>query len=149
MKKILPISRGFTLIELLVVITIIAFLAVIGIVAFGNAQAQARDGRRRADLDAIATAMEANRDPLAGIYKRCAADQATIYANGVLPVDPINGSYGGVSYGYTTSTCDTANQTTYSVCARLEKGNGNYSDSSCSTPSSGAGANFYGRKNQQ
>lgn len=148
MKKFLPTSnKGFTLIELMVVVTIIAFLAVIGIVSFTNVQAQARDGRRRADIDAIGTAMEANRDPVTGYYKQCATNASTIYANGALPADPINTSYNNVTYQYTTSTCDTANGTTYTVCALLEKGNGN-SSSNTAINTSGT-LSFYCRASQQ
>lgn len=50
-------SRGFTLIELMVIISIIAILSVIGIVTFSNIQKNARDVKRRADIDAISKAL--------------------------------------------------------------------------------------------
>ena len=49
-------KKGFTLIELLVVIAIIALLATIGVVAFGSAQAKARDSKRVADVSNVQTA---------------------------------------------------------------------------------------------
>ncbi len=52
--------KGFTLIEVLVVVAIIAILAILGLALFGNVQRNARDGRRRSDINAIAKAMEAN-----------------------------------------------------------------------------------------
>lgn len=48
---------GFTLIELLVVITIIAILSVMGMAVYGGLQKNARDAKRRTDLDAIAKAL--------------------------------------------------------------------------------------------
>lgn len=136
MKKSLPTSKGFTLVELMVVITIIAFLAIIGIVSFTNIQAQSRDGRRRADIDAIATAMEANKNPL-GTYPAYAV---AIFADGKLPIDPIDATH----YVYTVL----ADAATYTACAKLEKANGNFSDAG-TTVASGNGAIFYCRKSQQ
>lgn len=50
--------KGFTLIELLIVMAIIAILISIGLAAFTRAQAQARDGQRKSDLQNIAGALE-------------------------------------------------------------------------------------------
>jgi prepilin-type N-terminal cleavage/methylation domain-containing protein len=46
-------KKGFTLIELLVVIAIIGLLATLAVVAFGSAQAQARDAKRVSDVQSI------------------------------------------------------------------------------------------------
>lgn len=48
--------RAFTLIELMVVIAIIGILATIIVVSYINAQAKSRDNKRRADVQAIASA---------------------------------------------------------------------------------------------
>lgn len=110
MKKLLPASKGFTLIELMVVVTIIAFLSVIGIVAFTNAQKQARDGRRRADIEAIATALESNRT--AGQYPVVNCASTTIFAGGKCPTDPDPAkSYTGIPL---------PDLNTFAVCAILE-----------------------------
>jgi len=50
--------KGFTLVELLVVITIIGILTGISIVAYGQVQKNARDGKRKADLTSIQNALE-------------------------------------------------------------------------------------------
>jgi prepilin-type N-terminal cleavage/methylation domain-containing protein len=54
--KYLKRERGFTLIELLTVIAIIGILATIIVVSYINAQAKSRDNKRRADVQAIASA---------------------------------------------------------------------------------------------
>ncbi len=100
MNFILPNSKkGFTLIELLVVIAIIAILAVIGITVFSGQQATARDARRRADIQAIAQALEANHPVGAASYN---ALLATNFANGVIPTD--TGNTSGAQYSACWST---------------------------------------------
>ena len=49
-------KRAFTLIELLIVIAIIGILATVIVVSYVNAQAKSRDNKRRADVQAIASA---------------------------------------------------------------------------------------------
>ena len=97
MKKYLPKLnnlKGFTLIELLVVIAIIAVLAVIGFAAFSGIQSRARDASRRADLKAIADALEVNKNSTG--YQPITASQ---FGAGVLPgggsiaVDPRGFAY--------------------------------------------------------
>lgn len=106
--------RGFTLVELLVVITIIAILAVVGISAFSAAQKTARDGRRRADVDSVAKAMESHFNPTTGSY--IALDPA-FFASGATPTDPSsNAAY--------SATLTNSNKGFY-VCATLDNGNGN------------------------
>lgn len=52
---------GFTLIELLVVISILAILATVAVVQYTGINSKARDSARRADIYAIATALEVNK----------------------------------------------------------------------------------------
>lgn len=142
MKKLLPKSaknpQGFTLVELLIVVSIIAILAVIGLVIFGNFQKNARDARRKADINSIATAMESNYNETTGQYKALAV---SMFSGGVIPKDPLTGTncsenvckYCSLdSEGDCTTTSDTvgiigtvsvpAAGTDYVVCANLEAG---------------------------
>lgn len=112
MKKFLPTSntlsvnkKGFTLVELLVVITIIAILSVIGITVFTGVQKNARDARRRADIESISKAFEITYSGAA--YRPLTAADFS----GPVPQDPLGGNYSG----YPGSA-----GSTYSVCADLE-----------------------------
>ncbi len=77
-------KSGFTLVELLVVISIIAILSVVGITLFSGVQRNARDARRRADIDAIAVALESKKVPGA-VYYSTIAD--TDMSSGKIPMD--------------------------------------------------------------
>lgn len=51
-------KRGFTLIELMIAVSIIAILSAVGLVTYNSARMIARDAKRKADLKAIAQALE-------------------------------------------------------------------------------------------
>jgi general secretion pathway protein G len=51
-------QKGFTLIEILVSATIIAVLTAIGLVSFSIANRNARDAKRKADLEQVRAALE-------------------------------------------------------------------------------------------
>lgn len=94
----LPAGRqGFTLVELLVVVGIMAILSVIGISIYGGARVQARDARRRLDIDAIANALEANRKPGASAYEAMAS---VWFASGSVPLDSNNPTSNGFQHQY-------------------------------------------------
>lgn len=156
-------TKGFTLIELMVAISIVAVLATIGLTLFGNAQKTGRDGKRRADIDAIATNLESRFNTTknqncgngtGGIPSGTDAAEstycppyATWFAGGSIPVDPLNtGTYTYTNDGGAIPT--NATFTTYTICAHLEgTGSGNSTDYS---GAQGAGSkDYYCRKNQQ
>lgn len=109
-------KSGFTLIELLTVMTIIAVLVGLALVSFQGTRKTARDGKRKADLEQIRSALE--------MYR---ADNPTIgYPSGglgdlsgyiTIPSDPLPER----NYSYT----GTANS--YVLCAALEVGGGTVS----------------------
>lgn len=86
---ILPREKGFTLIELMVAIAIVAILAVVGLVVYGDVQKKARDARRTQDIRAIAEAMETNK-PVGGVNYTKPDD--SWFAGGVIPTDPKTGT---------------------------------------------------------
>jgi general secretion pathway protein G len=97
--QISSINRGFTLIELLVVMTLIGLLVGISLFAMGGARESARDGSRKADLEAVRSALE--------LYKADCDE----YPMDEVPQDPLIGSR---DYYYSSTG------TTYELCAALE-----------------------------
>lgn len=88
MKKLS--QQGFTLIELMVVIAIIAILAMVSIGIFSGVQGNARDGRRIAEVNALAKNVESTRDPITGKYTYTSAQFSADYPNGL--TDPSDSS---------------------------------------------------------
>jgi prepilin-type N-terminal cleavage/methylation domain-containing protein len=127
---------GFTLIELMVVVAIIGILMAAGIVAFTNAQQNARDSRRKADIDAISKALEQYYQNNSFVYPASASAISTYFPAGSAPTDPQGGSY---NLSLTTAA--------YCICATLEKtdrGNATALGSSgACTYGTGSGADYF------
>jgi len=105
---------GFTLIELLVAMTIVAVLLGISLVSYQGARKSARDGKRKADLEQVRSALEMCRTDTgsypATIYNDISCGTpAKTYLSGT-PKDPLANR----TYSYTS----TANS--YILCAALE-----------------------------
>ncbi|MFZ5366304.1 MAG: type II secretion system protein [Patescibacteria group bacterium] len=112
-------GAGFTLIELLVVISLIGILMGILLVAYQGTRKSARDGRRKADLEQIRSALEMCRTdkgsyPVGSSLPSAGGVDCSNYLPSV-PKDPLDPTY---LYPYT----GTAN--TYTLCAYLETGTG-------------------------
>ncbi len=104
--------RGFTLIELLVVVAIIAILSAIGITAFGSISVNARDAKRKADVESITKALENKFNPETGKYP---VDlQAGYFTANALPQKPETGNYEDITW-------TDSDHTGFQVCVTLEK----------------------------
>lgn len=88
--NLVKVNKGFTLIELLVVIAIIAILSTIGLTLFNGAQQNARDARRKSDIDAIAAALEGKRSPGTVSYS---VISGTDFSAGAVPADSTTAQY--------------------------------------------------------
>ena len=102
---------GFTLIELLVAVTIIGVLTVLGTLSYQKTNQKARDGRRKADLEQIRTALEIYRtDTSDSTYAIDLVDLVPDYMQ-TAAADPK-----GFVYYYVPA----GNLRSYSLCAHLE-----------------------------
>lgn len=99
-------SKGFTFIEILVVATIIGLLTTIAAVTYQSANKKARDGKRKADLEQIRSALEMYRSDN-GNYP--ATGSLSLLVSGyiqAIPTDPTTYSYYYSSGGASTYTLD-------------------------------------------
>lgn len=130
--------RGFTLVELIVVIAILAILSIVGVAVFQGQQKNARDSKRKADITAIANALESGKTPGDVTYTELAD---SMFSSGAIPTDPANTNVapnnacpGVCKYCVRTSSgnCSTTDTpvgagapaavTSWVICANLEAG---------------------------
>lgn len=126
-NKCIRNQQGFTLVELLVVIAIIAILSAIAVTIFAQANAKARDARRKADIAAIAVAFEQYYSATSS-YPASVSAPTAYYSLGVVPKDPQSGPGGTCPaaapfYCYECSHNDSScTPTGFKICAQLELG---------------------------
>lgn len=116
-------KRGFTLIEILISISIIAVLTALGIVSYVSINKNARDAKRRGDIEQIRTALEFYRTDN-GYYPSTgngdftdASNLSVILATYIpsIPPDPKN-----VSYQYKATGLSGSNYYGYCLAAATE-----------------------------
>lgn len=119
---------GFTLVELLVAATIIALLSASGFVSFTTANRNARNGKRKADLEQVRAALELYRTDNGSYVNTSgvasAANWATMmntigsYITSPNVADPKN--TGVYVYTYTDDVAGDTTGRRYQICARTE-----------------------------
>ena len=126
-------QKGFTLIEILVTVSIIALLTSIGLVSYASFNRQARDAKRKADIEQIRGALELYRSdegtyPLTAdfLFGSSLTEGTNTYLSKI-PQDPQNSS-SGRKYYYTSDGTD------YTVAAALESSVVSCSDDNCGSP---------------
>ena len=110
-------KKGFTFIEILVVATLIGILATIGIVTYSSANARARDGKRKSDVEQIRSALEMYRADN-GNYPTTLSSLTTDYIN-ELPQTPETGDCSAGNNSY-EDCYNRTSQTTYEISIGLE-----------------------------
>lgn len=146
---------GFTLIELLIVIAIISLLATIGVVTYSGLQKDAKDAKRKSDIETISTVLESNYSPGLNPYPSVSG---SLFTEGFVPIPPA-GTLDSLGVGETSyifiSVDDSNNWVStlaggnrYKVCAHLEKPTGNAIDEVGTFINSNNGA-YYCKANQQ
>ena len=117
------IRFGFTLIELVITIGLIAIMSAAAISLIGpQPQREARDNRRKADLQTLAAAFEMYRNDCSAYPASYPAGLPAAYL-AAPPTDPKS----GVNYVYAGGTCTVSSAScgnnlckTFQICATLE-----------------------------
>ena len=117
---------GFTLIEVMVAVSIVAILTVLSLSSISGVRKSSRDGKRKADLEQVRSALEIYRSDCQTYPASLPTPTGALVGSGsgnclatntylsTMPSDPISGTY---NYYYNRSGTNT-----YSVCAYLELG---------------------------
>lgn len=112
-------NNGFSMIELLVVTTIIIILTTIGMVSYSSANRNARNGKRKADLETVRQALVLYRTD-EGTYpvgSSFSGMVSTLGSNGYLTTTSMNDPQNTGIYVYTYSS---ATGTDFTLNANLE-----------------------------
>ncbi|PIS09681.1 hypothetical protein COT75_00595 [Candidatus Beckwithbacteria bacterium CG10_big_fil_rev_8_21_14_0_10_34_10] len=117
MKTLNKTKKAFTLIEVLVATTIIAILTAIAVNSYASAQKKSRDGKRKADLETVRSALEMYRVdvgsyPSGVTYAAMINNLITANYLKTTPADPKPSEY---NYEYTST-----NVYSYCICAHVE-----------------------------
>lgn len=109
-------KTGFTLIELLVAMTIVAVLMGIALVSYQGARKSARDGKRKADLEQVRSALEMCRTDAGNYPLGSLSSGGNITCDGKTYMTIPNDLLTDRIYSYSGAA------NTYTLCAALESG---------------------------
>jgi len=120
-------NKAFTLIELLVVFSLIGIIISVSLVAYSSTRKSARDGKRKADLEQIRSALEMYRADVGSYPTTLNFGGSLTFGSDVymaaIPNDPLAPTY---QYLYSQT-----GQNSYKLCAFLEMGSGDPGCGSC------------------
>jgi len=120
-------NKAFTLIELLVVFSLIGIIIGISLAAYSSTRKSARDGKRKADLEQIRSALEMYRSDVGSYPANLTFGGSLSYGSDVymslVPKDPLDPNY---NYVYSRPSANS-----YFLCAYLETGSGDAGCGSC------------------
>ena len=138
-------NKGFTLIELLVAMTVASVLMGLALVSYQGARRSARDGKRKADLEQIRSALEMYRadngqyplrvNELSGWEVSYDGDWLENLPTQYLqnkPVDPINSSSYYYRYALCSGSVTPSGMPNYKLQTRLEMGGNTQLCTQCS-----------------
>jgi len=144
MKKAMPAGRqGFTLIEILISIAIIAVLTAIGIVSYVSINRNARDAKRRGDIEQIRSALELYRSDY-GYYPAPASGGLTNLVDTYLPSIPSDPKGDTNPYVYQATNLSATTGQYYGYCLFASVENANLTNTLCDPKPNGYN---YGTKN--
>lgn len=129
----------------MIVVAIIAILSLVALTVYSNIQKNARDSRRRGDIDSISKSFETHYVSTTTSYS---PPDPSGFVNNSIPKDPNGSEY----FWNGSQSIPTAATTTYTICALLENNNGNSStvgDGSTFSSASGSSATYFCKKNSQ
>ncbi len=134
-------SKGFTIVELLIVIVVIGILATLVIVTFTGIQQKARDSKRKTDIGAVDSHVEAYYASNGYYPTLLDLQTASFLSTNMKGLDPsaltdpkggaITGSSSGTNYGYVAAGASCTNTTassasnvcdSFTLTATLESG---------------------------
>ncbi len=113
-------TKAFTLVELLVAMTIIMVLTIVAVVNYGSVQKNARDSKRKADLEKVRVALEMYKQDHDGCYP---PNTNTLDDEGYLDIVPRTDPKGQpYCYIFAGSACGSpaVGNTSYSLYTSME-----------------------------